>query len=264
MVPHMEEQGDDQTEAHDNSDGLVLKPRKTKQFKKKRKRIQSSITEDTTVETEVQANVLLLKEAQRLRDTSRRSGLPQGTKLRGKKKETDSAIGDVAGGLGKAFAVERSAHVEEERMTKYVNEKMREKFGDSEPEAPVIDVAKKFEDELYAIPDHLRGDTRTMYDPGEGLPASGVEEVELPESVRKRNEKATELAKKQLLSRRGTRSKDNRGEIEVGGNMSANFLQHRTQRTGNKVMESGKGDGEKREMATDAQALERWRKRWRK
>lgn len=262
---------------NNNWDGLVLKPRKEGKLKKKRKRTQSSLS-DKGIESEVQENVMLLKEAQRLRHTTRRSGLSQASKLRGLKQdnhdEESGPANDVAGGLGKAFATERSTHVEEERMSRYVEEKMREKFGDTKPEAQVVDSAKQYEEELYTIPVHLRSTSQRLYDPIEGLPASGVEEVELPEAVRKRNEIATQKAKVALMTQRRRAASERREGEKIVGNVSVNFLQHqkdKRQTAANSTTLAAKDDvgyaqdnESKRELATDAQAVERWRKRWRK
>ncbi len=272
--------GHNDRKSEGNPDELVLKPRKSTQLKKKRKRAHLSVS-DAAAESEVQTNVLLLKEAQRLRDTSRRTGLPQANKSQGPKLESnddgDTGANDVAGGLGKAFATERSARAEEERMARNVDEKMRERFGETQPEAPVLDAAKQYEDALYAVPEHLRQESRPMYDPSEGLPAAGVEEIELPGTVRKHNEIATHEAKNKLMAHRVTSAHGERHEPEVVGNMSVNFLQHRKERDQNyadstntlagsepETVRRAQSRENSREMATDVQAVERWRKRWRR
>lgn len=192
-------------------------------------------TEDTGGEREMsRSELLLLREAQKLREENRKTALDisvtKKDQLDGEKveKHGDASGDNVIGGLKEDFAVERSGHAMEERMENYINERMRKKFGNNEEPADGSGVEPKptEENDLFAIPERLRVEERPQYDPGEGLPAAGVEEVELPEDLRRKNIEETVRAHKELLANRGFRDRTHAVET-LPGNLSANYMKHR-------------------------------------
>lgn len=243
----------------------------------------------------------LLKKAQLMREQSRESALDvRVEKVENHNPETDKddlqASGDdVVGGLKDSFAIERSAAAIVERMDKYIEDGMRQKFGDREGANPHSQADKgTFEGNLYAIPERLQVNQRPLYDPGEGLPAAGVEEVELPAEVREKNIAETIRAHKELLA--GKRSRDqNTDARNLPGNLSANFAKHRkdwiTDRAtsrhtsqdeaycnkkgersdfdcGQDDSDQGNGNALKKrrnyQVASDSLIAERFKKRWRR
>lgn len=247
------------------------------------------------------AELILMKEAQLLREQGRVFALDvRVEKAKGYSTERDDgepqAPGDeVVGGLKDSFAVERSSVAVVERMDKFIEEGMRQKFGEKDEDHSQSQVNDSdHENDLYAIPERLQVNQRPMYDPGEGLPAAGVEEVELPSEVRERNIAETVLAHKKLLA--GKRSRDQNTDVQrLPGNLSANFAKHRkdwiSDRVSLKYMgqdeayrpekgelqdfdrkqddsDRGNSNALKRrrsfQVASDSLLVERFRKRWRR
>jgi uncharacterized membrane protein YgcG len=148
--------------------------------------------------------------------------------------------------------------------------------------------ASAAEEELYAIPEHMQVPTRPQYDPTAGLPAAGVEEVDVGAVARRKNAEETAAARQRLLAhaatRRGLGADASPGPSCVVENLSANFERHRrdwidthlgpapgsqggsSSRGGGSGM-GGRPAGGKRAphgLATDHIVAERFRKRWRK
>lgn len=164
-------------ESNDEDAFELLKARKGRVSKKKRRRV-NTVLDDTKAEAEgegdMSTDIHLIKEAQRMRDAVRRAQRKPRPTVASKEDETADA--------SSGFAAERATHLETERMARYVEERMHERFGggddNSGADSPKpTDVAKQFEEELYSVPEHLNGKERAPYDPAAGLPAGGVEEV---------------------------------------------------------------------------------------
>lgn len=164
-------------------------------------------------------------------------------------------------GLQSNFAIEKSTHVVEQRMHKYVEERMLQKFGDRTGK----ESGEGGDNESFDIPDHLKVKERRLYDPGEGLPAAGVEEVEISEEARKRNVAATIKAHKQLMEGKdgaavgtggGMFNRGSKEKPESGGDQGEAEAQ--TTETGMVLKRS------RTEIASDTAAFERFRKRWKK
>lgn len=280
-----------------------VKFRSRKRSKKVRRRkldIEATEKDEGGESEELQmSELLLIKEAQKLREQSRQSALDisavgRGTDQVASSKRSDVADDDIASGLQSNFAVERSSHAVEERMDKYVEERMRERFGNRyEEDGQTGNQVKNLEEtDLFAIPDRLQVKERPLYDPGEGMPAAGVEEVELSEEARQQNIEKTVQAHKELLATRGMREKENNTEM-LPGNVSANFAKHKTdwiadhlgsssielqERGGSSVIPEsaaprakgrekdahGERTRRKYQPATDGLIADRFRKRWRR
>lgn len=245
--------------------------------------------------------LFLMKEAQLMREQSRASALDfrvekaESHNLEREKSDRQASGDDVIGGLKDSFAVERSSAAVVERMDKYIEDGLKQKFGDRDEAISQSQANKNnFESDLYAIPERLQVDQRPSYDPGEGLPAAGVEEVELPAEVREKNITETVRAHKELLT--GKRPRDqNTDMLNLPGNLSANFAKHRkdwiTDRATSKhasqdeVYRNRKGDRpdfdcarddsdrgnsnalkrrKNRQVASDSLIAERFKKRWRR
>lgn len=238
--------------------------------RRKRQRATRPPADDASEgEGETQDELALLREAQRLRAQSRRGSLPQ--RRESARKPDVSADGPAAGGLQATFLAERGARAGEARMEKYVSERLASRFGDEESDARAgEDVAPKFADELYAVPEHLRAAPAPAYDPGAGLPAAGVEEVDVPGAA-ERNERETAVAR----ARKGVRRAGRVGVADVPANMAADYRRHRQEWIEAQKEAGVEGEGEKDkeekqakrgrrvETASDAAAVERFRKRWR-
>lgn len=231
----------------------------------------------------------LMREAQRLREQARQSALALSEE---RVRDTAPAAGDDGGaveeGLRTNFAMERSGVAVEERMDMFVEEKMRERYGGEEED---VRGGEADENDLYVIPAHLKVPRRPLYDPGEGLPAAGVEEVELGEEVRLRNEEETKHARAELTAAQES-GRGRRPELVTSGNVSANFMKHRKEwiemhvggrpddsasgRGAQGAAEGGTGAGgrggreggnagsKRPPQATDMMIADRFRKRWRR
>mmetsp|Transcript_13309 Transcript_13309/g.27042 ORF Transcript_13309/g.27042 Transcript_13309/m.27042 type:complete len:232 (+) Transcript_13309:2744-3439(+) len=160
----------------------------------------------------VREKVELLREAQRIKQRSRRSlglveqalagpGYVQGQNGVGTSDDDFEANDDakVVEGLRENFRIESANREIEAQMEKYIEERLASRADSG------IECSSKIADsqELYQVPAHLIVPPRPMYDPGEGLPVSGIEEVELPASVRYNNAVATQQAVASRGGRRG-------------------------------------------------------------
>ncbi|PXF40843.1 hypothetical protein BWQ96_09433 [Gracilariopsis chorda] len=243
--------------------------------------------------TEVsKTDLLLIKQVQMMREKSRTSALDI-TLAGSKRSSSDNQQGSTKRnnnadvGLRNNFAVERSNQLIDEQMNKYIDEGIRKKFGDHREQEK--DASKSHEPEeeaLYNIPENLRVEDRLQYDPAQGMPTAGVEEVELPEAVRLKNEMDTIVAQKKLeeqSAKRGLESTvcdprmadENQEHVRPASpstarkhgstkRISQSFEKreaelHHMQRTSSK-------DGKKRrfQQATDKIVADRFRKRWRR
>lgn len=278
-----------------------VKFRSRKRSKKVRKRALSDTEpaeKDEGGESELHlSEILLIKEAQKLRERSRQSALDinavsREADHRSLSERIGSADDDIESGLKSNFAVERSSHAAEERMDKYVEERMQEIYGNrKDEEGQNSSLGRNAEEsDIFAIPDRLKVKERPLYDPGEGMPAAGVEEVELPEEARRETIEKTLQAHKELLAKRGKR-RDPENTEALPGNFSANFAQHRndwiaghlgpggseeqghggsagkparTAHAGQDGEKDGKVEKPRRyQAATDGMVADRFRKRWR-
>lgn len=235
--------------------------------RRKRQRSRPPPADGSDSEGETQDELALLREAQRLRAASRRGALPQ----RAPSKPDASAETAASGGLQAQFRAERGGRAGEARMEAYVSAGLESRFGVDATASPAgpVDAAAAFAAQLYAVPAHLRAAPAPAYDPGAGLPAAGVEEVDLPGAA-ERNEEATGRARKKIGRGRGTTAK----VAGVSANVAADFARHRQEWIDErKEVAMAEGEGEKTEkhprrgrrveMASDAAAVERFRKRWR-
>lgn len=225
----------------------------------------------------------LLREARRLRDEARRLRMTpvHAHDGDGKKKDGggdgEGGGGGEAGGLRSNFAVESSGYDEQRNMDAFVEERLALKFGrrgkkDGSEDPAKRSEADESEEGLYVIPARLRVQGAAAYDPSDGLPAAGMEEVDIGAAARRANAEAT-VAAERLLGEpgHGGRVEDSGGVV---GNVAVNFEQHRRDwlearvgAGGNEGKEGKDGkDGEsrKRGAASDALLMDRFRKRWRK
>lgn len=225
----------------------------------------------------------LMKQAQLLREQTQCTALDMCVSQpvpRPSDKPTSNGVAqgdDVIGGLKESFAVERSGVAIEERMGQYIEEGMKRKFGDLGYGGDGDSSAtKKDESELYMVPERLQVSQRPMYDPGEGMPAAGVEEVEISAEGREKNVRETIRAHRELVAKGARREGEGRG-MKGGGNVSANYVQHRRDLMGQHGKarggrqaggEEGGGAAGRRargpKVASDGLAVERFRKRWRR
>lgn len=242
-----------------------------------------------------------LKEAQELRDRIRATGLnvsiegKKGADATTKEEDAKDAIDGVADGLTSHFSAEKSGQVVDKRMRNFIEEGLRKKFGDRymhEAQSKEKDI--NLED-VFEIPEHLKVNERSVYDPSEGMPAAGLEELEVPLKA-KQDEHKTELTTKQPPKKSKTKDAwlhNSNAEINVSGNFSSNFAHHRnewiethlgpqlpkpketgaTVRTDATERDKDKQDdkngfdrpGQKRfNQASDTLFAERFRKRWRR
>lgn len=194
------------------SEKPLFKARKRNTQKKRKRRLDSAL--DTANATTNEADdekshhdLLLLKEAQKLREQSRQSGLTPSLLLTSATNSSaagnpDNAIkrNDVADGLQSHFSVEKAGTAVEERMAKYIEEGMRSKFGDryigrsnAQKENSAKEIGngddtsedlKQLNADMFDIPQHLQVEQRRLYDPSEGMPSAGLEETEVVPSVK--------------------------------------------------------------------------------
>lgn len=205
-------------ETNDSGPTPVFRARKRSQKARHRppRAEKSDQDENDNNATEVtKAELLLIKQVQMMREKSRTSALDvtlTGSKRSssGNQKGSTKRNDKADDGLRTNFAVERSNQLIDEQMNKYIDEGIRKKFGvrrDQENDA--ITKHELEEEALYNIPENLRVEDKLQYDPGEGIPTTGVEEVELPEAVRLTNEMETILAQKKLEERSAKRGVEN-------------------------------------------------------
>ncbi|KAJ8908148.1 hypothetical protein NDN08_008242 [Rhodosorus marinus] len=193
-------------------------------FKKKKsskKRLRSRGVEDVSKEdeednenkkgespAEVGENLAPLLEAQKLRQRQRRwtadasqavSGIP--------KHAVEDEEEALVVGLRTNFATEREDEDLEQQLEKYIDDQMVAK-GYTVAKGGLVSAPANPEDELYHVPEALRVEKRTAYDPGEGLPAAGLEEVDIDDEARKRSHMKTEEAVKDLPGSRTAKATD--------------------------------------------------------
>jgi hypothetical protein len=255
-------------------------------------------------------DIALLRAAQRLREQARRTHAapPIASRAAVAAAAADAALlaqqaKQEAGGLRTNFAVESSGYDARRNMEQFVEQRMVAKFGRRDTDAvpttsgehsgTAAATVADAEADLYSVPDHIRVPEREQYDPTEGLPAAGVEEVDIGAAAKRRNAEETAVARDALMAKREAGRRDESDLGEVMGNVSANFEQHRrdwinthlgsgpslkldkppSRREGNKTRSDVGGSGNvgingggKRSvgMATDQAVVDRFRKRWRK
>eukprot|EP00188_Purpureofilum_apyrenoidigerum_P000372 Plantae.Rhodophyta-Purpureofilum_apyrenoidigerum.ctg1160.p1 GENE.Plantae.Rhodophyta-Purpureofilum_apyrenoidigerum.ctg1160~~Plantae.Rhodophyta-Purpureofilum_apyrenoidigerum.ctg1160.p1 ORF type:complete len:254 (-),score=73.19 Plantae.Rhodophyta-Purpureofilum_apyrenoidigerum.ctg1160:350-1111(-) len=133
----------------------------------------------------------VLLEAQRMREARRKWKNTSASAGRGSIRIIhDEDEEPVLAGLRSNFATERENEHLEQQCERYIEEKMVSRgYGSSNKSN--VDDGRDNDDELYRVPENLRVKEKSAYDPGEGLPAAGLEEVELDDSTRKQNEEET-------------------------------------------------------------------------
>lgn len=200
------------------SEKPLFKARKRNTQKKRKRGLDSTLDSANAATSEADDekshhDLLLLKEAQKLREQSRQSGLTPSLLLTSATNSSaaenpDNGIkrNDVADGLQSHFSVEKAGTAVEERMAKYIEEGMRKKFGDryidrglghtqtpsnAQKEDNPKDISddtsedlKELNAEVFDIPQHLQVEQRRLYDPSEGMPSAGLEETEVVSSVK--------------------------------------------------------------------------------
>lgn len=272
-------------------DEVIFKSKK--RSKKRRRKREGRDSEDVVSDEDTdkvmsRSDMLLLREAQQMREQNRRRtavGTLQSSLERSREKKTSDIGEDVLDSLGNSFAAERSGVAMEERMEKYIMDGLHRKFGDEKFDiSRRRDLKKSEEDALYDVPEHLQVEQRPMYDPGEGLPNAGVEEVEIPLEEQQKTIEQTGLAIQDMREKKTSRSDE--VESQTTGNVNSNFVQNYQDfaETHAEVMTSfgDKNDVEKlgeiqieqkedrkrvrhsRLTATDSLVEERFRKRWKK
>ncbi|KAL3138001.1 hypothetical protein ABBQ38_005238 [Trebouxia sp. C0009 RCD-2024] len=91
----------------------------------------------------------------------------------------------------------------ETHMEAFIREQMRKRLGQDADEAAATSSQMHPEDELYAVPSDLQGQSTKAQDPGAW--ATGIVEVALPVEYQMKNIEETEAAKRRLLhASRGT------------------------------------------------------------
>lgn len=240
------------SEWNETSDGTASDVTKSmesvrrKRPRKARKRLASidrndtKDTNDTTRETTAEglslAELVALKEAQALREQSRIKGLDvyisSGKRNEKDTKDTDAndTADDVVDGLKSHFSVEQSGLAMDERMGKYIEEGMRRKFGDllyRKRDQQKGSNGNDGEDQvnIFDIPEHLKVTERPSYDPSEGMPSAGLEELKVPGEY-KINDEAKHQRQKKSVNKNLGRS-DQREPPIISGNFSSNFAHHR-------------------------------------
>eukprot|EP00178_Gracilaria_changii_P023376 TRINITY_DN707_c0_g1_i1.p3 TRINITY_DN707_c0_g1~~TRINITY_DN707_c0_g1_i1.p3 ORF type:complete len:289 (-),score=50.78 TRINITY_DN707_c0_g1_i1:1446-2312(-) len=264
-----------------NATPLFRARKRSRKARKKRlqKEKDDKLDDDERVS---KTDLLLIKEAQAMREKTRIAALD--TKLTGRKSKLSSEKVDTetgkehesTAGLRNDFAVERSNNLMEEHMNKYIEEGVRRRFGDPESLGTTTKGSVLEEDSMYAIPEHLRVEARQQYDPGEGMPAAGVEEVELPEDVRRKNEIETLRAREELYDvvSSGVRSNgassaylksEQRSSPKCTSDQN-NKLNEQSHEQASYAPAAKNVDGKKRRFghATDNLVADRFRKRWRR
>ncbi|CAH1786898.1 unnamed protein product [Owenia fusiformis] len=129
--------------------------------------------------------------------------------------------------IGTSFAAETNRRDEDADMLKYVDLEMAKRKGlvdDKEKQAEKI---KNPEDNLYAIPDHLKVQSTKKHteDMLSNQMLSGIPEVDLGLDAKIKNLEATEEAKQKLLQDRMRQKKKEVSDF-VPTNMAVNFMQH--------------------------------------
>lgn len=178
-----------------------------------------------------------LKEAQGLRERIRASGLnvsvddKKGTDPNTKEDDINDTTDGVVGGLTSHFSAEQSGQVVDKRMRNFIEEGLRKKFGDRYVHDGHSKEKEGNSEDVFEIPEHLKVSERSVYDPSEGMPAAGLEELEVPltvKHVKLKTDAKPEQPKKKSKPKNSWLSNTN-GEVAVSGNFSSNFAHHRNE-----------------------------------
>ncbi|KAL0420200.1 UNVERIFIED_CONTAM: protein COP1 SUPPRESSOR 2 [Sesamum radiatum] len=182
--------------------------------------------------------------------------------------------------LQDTFAQETAVMVEDPNMLRYVEQELAKKRGkNNDVENQVENDVTRAEDELYKIPEHLKV-KRQSSEENSTQWTTGIAEVQLPIEYKLKNIEETEAAKKLLQEKRLVgRAK---AESSIPSSFSADFFQHgkdyaeklrkdhpqlyKDKGADNNGLESKHADSlpdaaSRRQAATDAFMLERFRKR---
>lgn len=259
---------------------VVFKARKRLR-KSSTRRPRESREEEELNDTSKLSELKLIKEAQQLRERNRQR--IQESRLNADDKSTDVKEGkaengpnEILGGLSNNFAVESSTHAFEANMEKYIEEGMKQKFGDDHEALANENKPKDISQaDLYQIPRWLKIQERPMYDPSENMPATGAEEVEVSLESRLENQRKTIEAHQKLVNKKTQTELDSSLSNEITGNVRTNFVgkgsERQVQRSSssknrNNTEEVYAEDHVKRKRnltATDSLLADRYRKRWR-
>lgn len=243
--------------------------------------------------------LFLLREAQQLRERVRMSK----SQIDAKKvcnvgvsdsvgQNAPSSIDGNPGGLSNQFLAEQGGLAIEERMDKYIQNGLREKFGNTFDEETGKDKLPVVDTEVFEIPKQLQVEEGPQYDPSDGMPSAGLEEVEIPADGNEKAARQTPNASNHLNARRKASSRE-REEALTPGNLSSNFMYHRQKwreaiappakpensdhkkgglserRNSDRVDKvESRGDkqftGKRSRHATEVAFADRWKKRWRR
>eukprot|EP00262_Sarcandra_glabra_P006889 TRINITY_DN19453_c0_g2_i1.p1 TRINITY_DN19453_c0_g2~~TRINITY_DN19453_c0_g2_i1.p1 ORF type:complete len:271 (-),score=80.06 TRINITY_DN19453_c0_g2_i1:186-998(-) len=183
--------------------------------------------------------------------------------------------------LQDTFALETAVTVEDPNMLKYVEQELAKKRGKNVDDANQVENdLKRAEDELYAIPDHLKVKRRNSEESSTQW-TTGIAEVQLPIEYKLRNIEETEAAKRLLQDKRLVGR--SRTELNIPSSYSADYFQRgrdyaeklrrehpelykeksgQDNGTGTKSADTTNADvAGRRQAATDEFMLERFRKR---
>ncbi|KAJ3297489.1 hypothetical protein HK104_000448 [Borealophlyctis nickersoniae] len=190
---------------------------------------------------------------------------------------------DTTGGSS-AFATESNAMDTERLMQEYIDRELKKRKGRGEEEEeakPANSAPADPRDELYTIPENLQTKTKVVSEGNVTLSASmltAIPEVDLGIGVKLKNIEETERAKRKILEGKGSEGRDS---VLVAADRfwSGNRAQLQNRRgPGSPTRDGGDagGDGghshtaghtkkfDKKTMATDEQAFERFKKRIRR
>ncbi|KAI0562696.1 Telomere length and silencing protein [Gracilaria domingensis] len=287
LEQHAQEKADkssSEEQASESNPAPVFRARKRSQKARKKPSIEKEELDVGEDERISKNDLLLIKEAQAMREKTRVAALDISATGRKSKSNTqkaepenDSCDNLTTIGLRNNFAVERSNNVMDEHMNKYIEEGIRKKFGDQEGNGNLSNSNELKEENLYAIPEHLKVEERLQYDPGEGMPVAGVEEVELPEQVRRKKEMETLRAREKLhnasimgdwtMGTNSTYPKNVQPSYKTGNSRDQNTrLEEENHHQTSQTLRDVNVDGKKRRFkhATDNLVADRFRKRWRR
>ncbi|KAF3787386.1 Uncharacterized protein EJ110_NYTH12173 [Nymphaea thermarum] len=181
--------------------------------------------------------------------------------------------------LQDTFAQETAVTVEDPNMLKYVEQELAKKRGKNVGTTDQAEKeAKRAEDQLYIIPEHLKVKRRNSEESSTQW-TTGIAEVQLPIEYKLRNIEETEAAKKLLQDKQlAGRTKS---DSSIPSSFSADYFQRgrdyaeklrrdhpelykdRGANEGRRAFKSSENnvDGGQRQAATDELMLERFRKR---
>lgn len=232
------------TQAERSGNGAIFRARRRPRKTRKREDLGESGDPVENVEpgdastercTELsREELLLLREAQQLRERVRAStqrpkrnnGCKDGASD-SVRREGAAAIDEGPAGLSTQFSAERGGLAIQERMDKYIQNGLREKFGHFHDDEEAVKEKLAVEDtQVFEIPEQLQVEEGPLYDPSDGMPSAGLEEVQLPvEDDLKALPKASKLPKRAGVMQKAHRRDPN--EALTPGNLSSNFLYHR-------------------------------------